>query len=123
MTGCIVGSPWPLSVFRRCIKWNGNREQAGMTVSCCHQRLFQPNPKETDSILLLEGKDHSFLSAFFFFLFPVSVIKRGSQSSGPDFGTKTMGSLGNSLSQANLIRETRISLANVSMKVSRLPKT
>lgn len=68
VTGCIVGSPWPLSVLRGSIKWKSNREQAGMTVSRGHQLLFLPNPKETDSIMLLEGKDHSFLSAFFFLL-------------------------------------------------------
>ena len=63
------GLPVTLSVFRRSIKWNSNHEQAGMTVSCCHQRFFLPNPKETDSIMLLEGKDRIFLSVFFFFFF------------------------------------------------------
>lgn len=125
MTGCIVGSLWPLSVLRGSTKWKSNHEQAGMTMSRCHQLLFLPNPKETDSIMLLEGKDHSFLSAFFFFfsfLLPVS-IKRRSQSGGPDFGTKTKGSLGNSLSHANLIRETRICQTSSSIKGSRLPKS
>lgn len=70
VTGCIVGSPRPQSVFKGGFHWNSNHRQEGMTLSCCHQHFFLPNPKETDSIILREGKDHSLLSLFF--LFPVS---------------------------------------------------
>lgn len=92
----------------------------------CHAATsasFSQTPRKQTPFCYWKAKTTVFSLLFFSFLFPVSISKRGSQSSGPDFGTKTMGSLGNSLSQANLIRETRICLANISMKVSRLPKT
>lgn len=53
---------WSQSVFGGGLNGNSNHRQEGMTLSCCHQHLFLPNPKETDSIILLEGKDHSLLS-------------------------------------------------------------
>lgn len=65
----------PVCTGRGALNGNKNRGQEGMTLSCCHQHLFLPNPKETDSIILLEGKDHSSpLSRFF--LLPVTVKER-----------------------------------------------
>lgn len=69
VTGCIVGSPGSSSALMGGLNSNSNPEQEGMTLSHCHQHLFLPNPKETDSIILLEGKDHNLLSLSPFFLF------------------------------------------------------
>ena len=78
LTGRIVGSLQLQSVFKLgVLHRNSHCRQEGMTPSCRHQHLFLPNPKETDSIMLLEGKDHSLLSLF---LFPVRVKERFTKS-------------------------------------------
>lgn len=71
VTGCIVGSPRPQSVFKGGFHWNSNHRQEGMTLSCCHQHFFLPNPKETDSIIFQWES------------------RRGSQSPGSVSGPKT----------------------------------
>lgn len=54
----------PVCTGRGSLSRNNNREQEGVTLSCCHQHLFLPNPKETDSVMLLEGQDRSSSSFF-----------------------------------------------------------
>lgn len=54
----------PVCPGRGALSGNNNHGQEGTTLSCCHQHLFLPNPKATDPILLLEGRDHSSFSFF-----------------------------------------------------------
>lgn len=67
----------PSLCLRGGLPCHSSSREEGMTLSCCYQHLFLPNPKEIDSIILLEGKDHSLLSlSLSFFLFPVRVKER-----------------------------------------------